>query len=152
MKKETYNPIDKAISLFNQGFTCSQAVFAALAPLLGMDEKTALKAACGLGGGMGRQALTCGAVTGAYMALGLKYGSCSPDDSEAKEHTYQRVREFAAKFIALHNTTQCRDLLGYDLGNPDDAIILREEKICATICPGLVRDAATILQDMLNNK
>jgi C_GCAxxG_C_C family probable redox protein len=48
----------------------------------------ALKIASGFGGGMGRLAETCGAVTGAFMVLGLKYGSAA-SDREAKEAVSQ---------------------------------------------------------------
>ncbi|HPG38401.1 MAG TPA: C-GCAxxG-C-C family protein [bacterium] len=149
MKKEQ-DPIEKAVSLFEKGFTCSQSVLAPFASQFGLDEKTALKLACGLGGGMGRQGLTCGAVTGAYLVLGLKYGSVSPEQKDAKEKTYQLVREFADKFKALHKSTECQELLGYNLGDPDDAKIIKERNLTATICPVMVRDAATILQELLN--
>ena len=66
------NQIDLALSRFAEGFNCSQAVFSSYAE--GIDEATALKIASGFGGGMGRMAETCGAVTGAMMVLGLKFG------------------------------------------------------------------------------
>lgn len=43
---------ERAAELFGKGFNCSQAVFAAFCDKFGMDEKTALKAASGLGGGV----------------------------------------------------------------------------------------------------
>ena len=42
---------ERAAELFGKGFNCSQAVFAAFCDKFGMDEKTALKVASGLGGG-----------------------------------------------------------------------------------------------------
>ena len=50
---------------------CAQSVLVCFANELNLDELTALKIASGFGGGMAR-AETCGAVTGAYMVLGLK--------------------------------------------------------------------------------
>ena len=61
-----------ALAQFDKGFACSQAVFSAYAEDLGLDQETALKIAGPFGGGTGRKAETCGAVTGALMALGLK--------------------------------------------------------------------------------
>lgn len=45
---------ERAAELFGKGFNCSRAVFAAFCDKFGMDEKTALKVASGLGGGVGR--------------------------------------------------------------------------------------------------
>lgn len=45
---------------------------AALAPLLGVDRDAALKLPSGFGGGMGRLAETCGAVTRGFLVLGRK--------------------------------------------------------------------------------
>lgn len=53
-------------------------MFSLFASDLGIDEKTALKISSGFGGGMAC-AETCGAVTGAYMVIGLKNGHSTPD-------------------------------------------------------------------------
>ena len=44
---------DSAVDLFMEGKNCSQAVFAAFAPDLGLSEETALAVSIGLGGGVG---------------------------------------------------------------------------------------------------
>lgn len=85
---------DSAEALFSQGFACSQAIFSAYATEYGLNNDAALKVSSGFGGGMGRMAQTCGAVTGAYMVIGLKYGAVSGQDQEAKQKTYRQVREF----------------------------------------------------------
>ena len=51
-------------------YNCCQAVLIPFAEELGIDHETAYRLAAHFGGGMRRQA-TCGAVTGALMALGL---------------------------------------------------------------------------------
>ncbi len=63
----------KGIDCFKNGFNCSQSVLTAFAGDFDLDEVTALKVAGGFGAGMGRLMETCGAVSGAYMVLGLKY-------------------------------------------------------------------------------
>jgi C_GCAxxG_C_C family probable redox protein len=112
------NHIDLAFSRFADGFNCSQAVFSAFADDFGLDEDTALKVASGFGGGMGRMAETCGAITGAMMVLGLKFGSASPD-WKTKELVYEKVREFADCFKARNGSLLCRDLLGCDVSTPE---------------------------------
>ena len=92
-------PIDVASSRFSEGFSCSQSVLAAFAPEPGLDADAALRVSAAFGGGMGRAGGTCGAVTGALMVLGLRYGP-TVADKVAKEQTYTQAREFIARFEA----------------------------------------------------
>ena len=77
--------VDRAGSGFEEGFNCSQAVFSAWAEELGLDRETALRVATAFGGGMGHRGDTCGAVTGAFMAIGLKHGRLRADDEETRD-------------------------------------------------------------------
>jgi C_GCAxxG_C_C family probable redox protein len=63
---------EKALEYFDNKFNCAQSVLIAFAAELGLSDNDSLKVACAFGGGIGRQQLTCGAVTGAAMALGLR--------------------------------------------------------------------------------
>ncbi|MBF0263912.1 MAG: C_GCAxxG_C_C family protein [Gammaproteobacteria bacterium] len=65
---------------FYNGLNCSQSIIAKYAGKYNLDVATACQLATGFGGGMGRQAKTCGALTGAYLVLGLEFGSSSPAD------------------------------------------------------------------------
>lgn len=96
--------VDQADELFHTGACCSQAVFVALASEFGMDAETAMKVSAGLGGGVGRQREVCGAVTGATLALGLKYG---PD----KAAVYPHVQALCERFKAECGSIVCRELL-----------------------------------------
>ena len=147
-EKNRMSHIDLAQSRFAGGFNCSQAVFSAFADNFGLDENTTLKIASSFGGGMGRMAETCGAVTGAMMVLGLEFGAASPD-REAKERVYTKVREFADRFKARNSSLVCRDLIGCDIGTPEGHQVARERSLFATICPTIVRDAVEILEEML---
>ena len=140
--------IEEAKTLFAQGFACSQAIVGAYAPSLGLDRDTAIKIASGFGGGMGRLAETCGAVTGAFMVLGLKFGSAS-SDREAKEIVYAKVRDFAERFKARHGSLVCRDLLGCDLNTPEGLASAQETKLFSTVCPPYVETAAEILEEIM---
>ena len=80
----TEDRVRMAADLFSSGYNCAQAVFAAVAPELGLDRVAALRVATGFGGGMGRLQRSCGAVTGSVMLLGLRYGMRDGADQEAK--------------------------------------------------------------------
>jgi len=114
-----------------------------------MDEQTALRVACGFGGGVGRLGLTCGAVTGAVMVIGLKYGKVKVDDDAAKEKTYALVQEFARRFRARNKSLNCTELLGYDLGTAEGREKVKEKNLATTVCEKAVRDAAEILEEIL---
>jgi C_GCAxxG_C_C family probable redox protein len=124
-----------AAELFSSGCNCAQSVFAALSPELGMDRETALAVALGFGGGMGRLQRTCGAVTGAIMLLGLRYGAGG--GGEAKKRCYERVRELVAEFEARQGSSDCRTLLGFDLGSPEG--VARAHASCGRFVEEAVR-------------
>ena len=142
-------PKNPACARFEEGFSCSQAVFSAYAEHLGLDRETALKISGGFGGGMGRMAQTCGAVTGAFMAIGLKYGAVETDDQEAKDKTYALIREFSDRFKSRHGSITCQELLGCDISKPENMEMAREQGLFKATCPDLVRDAAEILEEIL---
>ena len=84
---------EEAIEIFSKGFNCSQAVFAVFSESYGIEKESALKIACGFGGGM-RNCEVCGAVTGAVMVIGARYGHRSESDTEGKAYCYKKTREF----------------------------------------------------------
>lgn len=142
--------IDLAVACFKEDFNCSQAVFSTYAPMLGLDRETALRVAASFGGGMGRTGETCGAATGALMVIGLRYGRPNAGDKEAKEKTYNLAGEFLNRFAARNNgCVKCRELLGCDVGNPEERQAAREQGLFETLCPKFVRDAAELVEQLL---
>jgi C_GCAxxG_C_C family probable redox protein len=140
---------DSAVCLFRQGFSCSQAVAAAFAEDLGLDKEIALRLSQPFGGGIARRADWCGAVTGAFLVIGLKHGRFRAEDVAARDKTYALVEGLIARFTALHGGVKCRDLLGCDLGTPEGRKKADELKLHQTVCEGLVRDAAALLEELL---
>jgi C_GCAxxG_C_C family probable redox protein len=92
---------------------------------------------------------TCGAVTGAFMALGLKYGRFIADDLEAKAKTNGLVQEFAKEFKELNGSIRCTELLKCNLSTPEGVQSANEQNVFKTICPKLVKDAARIVERLL---
>ncbi len=138
-----------AVALHGKGCNCAQAVLCVFAGDLGLEEQTALRIATGFGGGMGRMGSTCGAVTGAYMVLGLARGMRDPEEKSRKDATYTLVREFADRFREKNGATGCRELLGVDLGTPEGLRQAHERNLFSTRCNQLIRDAVTVLQGVL---
>jgi C_GCAxxG_C_C family probable redox protein len=142
--------IERAEAAFRNGVNCSQAILSTYGPRYGLDDKTSLRIALGFGAGMGRLGSTCGAVTGAFMVLGLKHASENVSDNERKEKTYAAVREFARRFEARNGSLDCKELLGCDLGTPEGMKQAKEKDIVNAVCPKYVKDSAEILEEMLS--
>ncbi len=137
--------VDKVMECFGE-FDCSQAILSAWCEDYGLDKKTALKLSCGFAAGMARLGHTCGAVTGAYLVISLKYGKSQIDDTNSKEKTFELIQEFDKRFIEKYGTTNCRELLGVDLRYGD--MTIAKEQVQKK-CSGFVRDAAEILDAIL---
>jgi C_GCAxxG_C_C family probable redox protein len=155
---KTKNPVQKidrkgkAIDYFRNKYNCSQSVFTAFGTDFGITEDECLKIACAFGGGMGRQQFTCGAVTGALMALGLKYGRALNDPEEKKQITYSKAREFFEEFKKLHGSLNCRDLLdGLDMNDPEEHEKIVEQKLFEIQCEEYISDAVGISEKIMNN-
>jgi C_GCAxxG_C_C family probable redox protein len=143
------NRSEKAIRYFNNSFNCSQSVLAAFAPELGISEDNSLRIACAFGGGMGRQQLTCGAVTGALMALGMKFGKALNDSEEKKKDTYVLTRRFCDEFISRFGALNCRELLlGYDMNKPEENMKIKELGLFDSHCTRFVKEAVEIIEKL----
>jgi C_GCAxxG_C_C family probable redox protein len=143
------NEIEKAVSCFEEGFMCSQALLTAYAGQFGVDRETALKVSAAFGGGMGRMGEVCGAVTGAFMVIGLKYGRTAVPDKRSHEKTTSLVKAFAERFKALNGSIVCRELLGCDLSTEEGQKTFVDRKLRDTLCTKFVHDAATVVGDLL---
>lgn len=141
----------RTAALFQEGYNCAQAVFAAYSEELGIPFKDAMKLASSFGGGMGRLREVCGAVSGMLMAAGMKYGYSDPDDKKAKEEHYRLVQTLAKRFEQKNGSIICRELLGLDPQRDDPVPKERSGSYYQKRpCGELVRCAAEILDDCLN--
>jgi C_GCAxxG_C_C family probable redox protein len=138
-----------ALACFRKGITCSSAVFSSFSEELGLDPETAKKISCGFGAGISKTGNICGAVSGAIMVIGLKFGKTKEGDDAATEKTRMLVRKFMQEFTERHGSVNCTELLGYNLSNPEEYDKARDSKLFVTKCPDLVGDAVQILEKIL---
>ncbi len=138
-----------ATSLFEQGFTCGQAVLAAFAERHGVGRDAALRAACGFGGGIARTGGLCGAVSGGIVAVGLAHGRTRIEDGQAVERTYEATRALLSEFRRENGSDTCRELLGFDIGTPEGLAAARDAGLFRSRCPALVRSAARIVATLV---
>jgi C_GCAxxG_C_C family probable redox protein len=142
--------VEKATKGFKEGFDCSQQVlaYAASRHELGMDEKEAFRIAAAFGGGMWNGD-TCGCVSGALMAIGLKYGHCAPNDKETKKQLTAKTVEFEKRFVEKNSSLICSNILGLNPAVPEDFRKIIEKNLFFTICTGLVCSSCEILDEIL---
>ncbi|HOA42259.1 MAG TPA: C-GCAxxG-C-C family protein [Bacillota bacterium] len=129
---------------------CSQIVLMEWAEALGYTKEEAARIAAPFGGGM-FNGDTCGAVAGAMLAIGMKYGHSEPGDIEGDEKMREKVAEFNRRFTEAKGSTICRDLIGYDFGKPGDAEKAFESGVIFERCPGYVLEALKILDDIMKD-
>jgi C_GCAxxG_C_C family probable redox protein len=141
---------EKAVKGFKEGFDCTQLVLAYAVDRysFGIDEKLALKIAASFGGGMWNGD-TCGCVSGALMAVGLKYGHCMPNDNKTKGQLIAKTKEFEKKFVEKNGSLICKTILGLNPAVPEDMKQILEKNLFFTVCPLLVRSACEILDEVL---
>ena len=99
-----------AKSYHKSGCNCAQAVLLAFSEELGLSKENAAKIALPFGGGMARGE-TCGALTGALMALGLTESGSVPPLPEDKVKSRENTKKLSEIFEAAYNTTLCREIL-----------------------------------------
>lgn len=128
-------------------YNCAQVVLTYAADKMGFDKDCALKMAANFGGGMGRGE-TCGCVSGALMALGLKYAG-DPADEDAKKALGAKRVEFEKRFLANNPSLLCKELLGYDFSIPGEREKAMEAGLLKTECPRFAAEAAAILDELL---
>lgn len=135
---------------FTDGCNCAQAVLLAFSDLTGLDAETSMRLTSGMGGGMGRLREVCGAVSSAFLVLGLLRGHGSIPTGEEKAADYRRIQAFAARFQSEHGSYLCRELLA---GAGADRTPTPEPRTAQYYaqrpCAELVRSAAELLEEFL---
>ena len=101
---------EQAKELFMQGYACSQAVALAFSDVMGMDEDTISKIALPFGGGLGRLRLTCGAVSGMAMVVGMACATAE-NSRDNKAKVYEITRLLCQRFKEQCGSLICADLL-----------------------------------------
>lgn len=133
------NHVEKAVENFSvKKYNCAQAVICAFCEELGVSEADAFRLSEPFGGGMGKMGGVCGAVTGAYMVIGLVNSAGDlANPTQSKMQTYADVRELTAKFEELNTSALCREL--------------KFDKPPRRSCPGCVEDAARLAEEYLKS-
>ncbi len=132
---------------FGEGLHCSQITFAHGAKKVGFDEDTAKKIGAAFGGGM-FNGERCGALTGAMMALSLKYGHYSKETKGNEKVLTEKRVALEQKFKEAFGSYDCRDILGADIGTEEGRKRFVSENLAAD-CPALTAYTCQLLDELL---
>ncbi len=145
-KKETVN---RAIQYAEKGFLCSEAVLLALSEGQNITSEIIPRIATGFGAGISRHGEVCGALSGAVMGLGLRFGrsqvSETPQDSSPYQFGQTMVNLFASRF----GNIRCRDILDLDISSDEGRRKYRELNLWESKCRELIRIATELAYDLL---
>lgn len=142
---------EKAEQLFLEGYNCAQAVLLAFEDKTGLPRSTAARLASSFGGGMGRLREVCGALSGAFLVMGLLGGYESPDAKAEKAAHYAQIQAVAAEFRQRHGSILCREILK----NPDTMPVPQDrtpDYYKNRPCLWMVRSAAELVENWLRTQ
>jgi C_GCAxxG_C_C family probable redox protein len=108
--------LDETHVLHKKGYNCSEATAWALAKYWDLDLNVG--SVTGLGGGIARSGETCGALTGAIVAMSTKVGRVDPADDAKKALCYRLGQLATEGFVKEMGTSACRSIIGFVLGEP----------------------------------
>lgn len=146
------NKVDLAFQRLKIGYSCSQSVFFVFADDLGLDHEVALKVSSAFGGGIAGMGRTCGAVIGGLMALGLKYGSADASEDHEEKEIHRYVGEYLSRIRSKNGTITCREILGVNVGIPEELTKAKEEGLFEKKCPPFIKLAIEIADDIISGK
>ncbi|MCL2711875.1 MAG: C-GCAxxG-C-C family protein [Methanomassiliicoccaceae archaeon] len=139
---------DDVLQKFDEGIDCSMQILASVADIIGISKEEAYRTASLFGAGMHTGGV-CGAVTGAFIALGIRYGNHVLNDVEQKGIALSKRTEFIKRFEKEHGSVNCPVLLGADIRDPEQLMRAHREGLIDKECPKFCITAERILKDML---
>jgi C_GCAxxG_C_C family probable redox protein len=116
-----------ALEQLGRGLYCAEAVVATFARRHGLDADALQAMATGFCSGMGRTGGTCGALTGATMALGLTLGR--RESSDSVEPAFAAVQALVSRFAEEFGATGCKELLGCDGATPEGRLYFKDHQL-----------------------
>jgi C_GCAxxG_C_C family probable redox protein len=96
-------------------YGCAETAFVVLKEAFGLPDPGDSSAAMALNGGIAYSGSTCGAITGAALAVGQLAASRSDDHAVAKRVARAITADLVAVFETAFGSTTCRALTGVDL-------------------------------------
>ena len=134
---------------FDDGYHCAESVLLAAAEHAGISSPLIPGIATGFCHGTARTWGTCGALSGAIMAVNLTHGRNSP--AQCPSGNYQAVQSLIEGFAKTCGSTLCSELMGCDLDTRDGLKTYQDDRL-RDHCRGFVGVAARLAAQIIDEK
>ncbi len=141
--------MDLAALKAEEGWLCSEAVLQALAEALNVSSELIPRIATGFAAGIGRSGEVCGAVSGAILGLGLKYGRNNLEEAPPGRRPHWFATELIQAIKERHGTVTCAGVLDLDLKDPGDLETYYKLDHWNTTCRELIKETTALAWDLL---
>jgi C_GCAxxG_C_C family probable redox protein len=115
-------------------YGCAETTYMVLAEAFGLADPPDPSLAMALNGGVAWWGGTCGAVTGAALAVGQLAGRRLPDHKEAKRTARQVLSQYMEAFQREWGAVDCRTLVGCDIRTEEGHRAFIEKGLWRDLC------------------
>ena len=139
---------DESLENFKNGRSCAQSILSTFGQDYFKNPEDAARLAAGFEAGISFKGEVCGAVSGAIMAIGLKYGHSTAQEEISKERLYKLVKEFLNEFEKKCGSTICNKLLNIDISTQEGIDHAIKNDLFNTVCVKAIKTSSEILDNI----
>ncbi len=143
------NRTEEAVQKFRSGSNCAQSVLSTYLPALGIPAPVAHRMGAGLGAGVGRKQLLCGALNAGAIVLSTHFGNEENGDTARKEMALERVRHLVDEFEEKFTSAQCIDIIGVDISTAEGRKRASDSGVFRKVCDSCVEHVCRRLEETL---
>lgn len=153
-KDQVFKLLDQKVDHYMQlSHNCAQSSFLALSEQFGLGNSDMVRALTPLPG-IAERGETCGAVTGALLAMGLVFGRDNLSDWQAYRDSLVPTNEFCDQFVQEMGSTMCVDIVESKFGQrmdlrKEDDLQQFQESDATHKCSKVVQTAVRIAADII---
>jgi C_GCAxxG_C_C family probable redox protein len=153
------NPLGEAAEVARATFLrddnhygCAESALVALQTIFGLPNPGDSSAAMALNGGIAYSGGMCGAITGVAMALGRLAEMRIDDHQEAKRKARLITQELIADFEAEFSSSNCRNLIDYEISIPAEHDSFIASDVWRTTCMRQIEFAVESLASLADEQ
>jgi C_GCAxxG_C_C family probable redox protein len=153
-KEQVFKLLDQKVNHYMElSHHCAQSSFLALSEQFGLGNTDMVKALTPIPG-IAERGETCGAVSGALLALGLVFGKNNITDWQGYRDSLKPANEFCDRFEKELGSLRCRNIVDSEFGmkldlRKDDDLQKFQEAGATHTCSKVVRTAVRIAADLI---
>ena len=156
---EKLKSLEKTLPFDHIGTNCACLTLNNITEILGIEEISFNNLIFPLAGGIGGYKAkdgwqgACGAVCGGVAAIGLILGGTEEKiKPENMNNVYMRGNKFCREFEKINGSVVCRQLCGYDMGDPEGAAQYQKNGTWEKTCYKFVISAVDIVRKITKNE